>query len=83
MTLDYSRLHSLTARQLISALQRDGFSLVRQKGSHRHYRHADGRRVTVTFHHASDTFPTGTFRSMIEIQARWSEEDLRRLGLLA
>ncbi|MFZ0311917.1 MAG: type II toxin-antitoxin system HicA family toxin [Candidatus Korobacteraceae bacterium] len=82
MTLDYSRLHSVTARELISALQRDGFSLARQKGSHRHYRHPDGRRVTVSFHHASDTFRTGTLRSMIEIQARWSEEDLRRLRLL-
>lgn len=80
--MDYSRLHSLTARQLISALLRDGFLLARQKGSHRHYRHPDGRRVTVSFHHASDTFRTGVLRSMIEIQARWSEEDLRRLGLV-
>ena len=83
MTVEYSRLRSLTARQLISALQRDGFSLARQKGSHRLYRHPDGRRVTVSFHHTSDTFPSGTLRSMIEIQARWNEEDLRRLGLLS
>lgn len=47
MTIEYSRLHSLTARQLIAALQRDGFAFVRQKGSHRHYRHQDGRRVTL------------------------------------
>lgn len=83
MILDYSRLRSLTARQLISALQRDGFSLARQKGSHRLYRHLDGRRVTVSFHHTSDTFRTGTLRSMIQLQARWNEEDLRRLGLLS
>ena len=83
MTLDYSRLHSLTARELISALRRDGFALARQKGSHRYYRHSDGRRVTVSFHHTSDTFRTGTLRSMIEIQACWSAEDLRRLGLLS
>jgi predicted RNA binding protein YcfA (HicA-like mRNA interferase family) len=82
MTLDYSRLRSLTARQLVTALQRDGFSLARQKGSHRHYRHPDGRRITVSFHHASDTFRIGTLRSMIEIQARWTEQDLHRLGLL-
>ena len=82
MTLDYARLHSITARQFISALQRDGFLLARQKGSHRHYRHPDGRRVTVSFHHSSDTFRTGTLRSMIEIQARWSEGDLQRVGLL-
>lgn len=38
--------------------------------------------MTVTFHHAGDTFPIGTLRSMIEVQARWSEDDLRRLNLL-
>ena len=83
MTIEYSRLHSLTARQLIAALQRDGFALVRQKGSHRHYRHQDGRRVTISFHHASDTFRTGTLRSMIEVQARWTADDLSRLGLIS
>ena len=82
MNVDYSRLRSLTARQLAAALQADGFLLKRQKGSHRHYVHPDGRRVTLSFHHASDTFRPGTLRSMIEIQARWSEDDLRRLGLL-
>ena len=79
---DFSKLRSLTARLVIRGLEADGFGLVRQKGSHRHYRHTDGRRVTVTFHHASDTFRPATLRSMLEIQARWSEEDLKRLGLL-
>ena len=79
---DYSRLRSVTARQIIAALHSDGFTLRRQKGSHRHYVHPDGRRVTLTFHHSSDTFRLGTLRSMIEIQARWTEESLRRLGLL-
>lgn len=81
MTVDYSAIRSLTARQLASALQADGFALQRQKGSHRHYRHSDGRRVTLSFHHSSDTFPRGTLRSIIEIQARWTQDDLRRLGL--
>lgn len=83
MTVDYSRLRSLTARQLAAALQSDGFVLKRQKGSHRHYVHADGRRVTLSFHHSSDIFRLGTLRSMIEAQARWTEEDLRRPRLLA
>jgi predicted RNA binding protein YcfA (HicA-like mRNA interferase family) len=82
MTVDYSRLRSITARQLVSALQADGFSLQRQKGSHRHYRHPDGRRVTLSFHHSSDTFRLGTLRSIIETQGRWTADDLRRLGLL-
>ena len=82
MPIDYTKLRNLTARDIIAALIKDGFSLRHQKGSHQRYRHPDGRRVTVTFHKASGTFPLGTLRSMIERQARWDEDDLKRLGLL-
>jgi predicted RNA binding protein YcfA (HicA-like mRNA interferase family) len=82
MTIAYAKLRSITARQLVSALLADGFALQRQKGSHRHYRHSDGRRVTLSFHHSGDTFPAGTLRSIIETQARWTEFDLQRLGLI-
>ena len=82
MSVDFSRLRSLTARQLASGLKTDGFALKRQKGSHRHYVHPDGRRVTLSFHDASDTFRIGTLRSIIELQAGWTEDDLRRLRLL-
>ena len=80
--VDYSHLRTLTARRLIGALQKSGFLLERQKGSHQHYRHPDGRRVTVAFHRASDTFPPKTLKTMIEEQAHWSWEDLTRLGLV-
>jgi predicted RNA binding protein YcfA (HicA-like mRNA interferase family) len=82
MTVEYSKLRSVTARQLASALQADGFQLQRQKGSHRHYRRSDGRRVTLSFHHSSDTFRPGTLRSIVEVQARWTESDLVRLKLI-
>ncbi len=82
MTIEYSKLRSVTARQLVSALQLDGFELQRQKGSHRHYRHPDGRRVTLSFHHSSDTFRHGTLRSIIEVQTRWTWDDLHRLNLV-
>lgn len=81
--IDWSRLRSLTARDLITALTRDGFYRKSQTGSHQRYYHLDGRRVTVTFHHPSDTFPPKTLRRIIEEQARWSEDDLRRLKLIA
>jgi predicted RNA binding protein YcfA (HicA-like mRNA interferase family) len=80
---DYSALRSLTARKLIKALETDGFVLNRQSGSHRHYRHSDGRRVTVTFHHSGETFLLKTLKSMIEIQACWNESDLHRLHLIS
>ena len=82
MAIDYSKLRSLTARRLIRALERDGFVLVWSKGAHRRYRHPDGRSVTVSFHRSGETFKPKTLKSMIEVQARWTEEDLKRLKLL-
>ena len=81
MALDYRRLRSITAREIATALIRDGFKLIRQKGSHQRSVHVDGRRVTLTFHSSGDPFEIKTLRSMIE-QARWSEPDLLRLQLV-
>jgi predicted RNA binding protein YcfA (HicA-like mRNA interferase family) len=82
MPINYEGLRSLTARELIAALNRDGFYFVRQTGSHQRYRHPDGRRVTVAPHGSGDTFTLKTLKSMIERQARWNENDLVRLGLI-
>jgi len=80
--IDYSKLRSLTAGKLVVALEQDGFCQRRRRGSHHRYAHADGRRVTVTFHHSGQTFKIGTLRSMIGKQAQWNEEDLERVKLL-
>ena len=80
--IDYSRLRSLTARELVAALQRDGFTPARQRGSHHRYEHADGRKVTVPFSSPGDTFLLKTLKSIIEKQARWTEEDLQQLDIL-
>ena len=82
MAIDYHGLRSLTARELIGALIRDGFYFVRQTGSHQRYKHRDGRRVTVAPHGRGDTFTMKTLKSIIESQACWAEEDLKRLKLL-
>ncbi len=82
MAVDYRSLRNLTAREIIGALARDGVLYRRQKGSHQRDQHPDGRRVTVTFHASSDTFPIGTLKEMIN-QAGWTEEDLIRLSLLS
>jgi predicted RNA binding protein YcfA (HicA-like mRNA interferase family) len=82
MPIEYRLLRSLTAREMITALAHDGFFLRRQAGSHCRYQHPDGRRVTVSFHKSSDTFPPKTLKAIIEMQARWTEGDLRRLKLL-
>lgn len=72
-----ARLRSLTAREPIAALNRDGFNFVRQVGSHQRYAHTDGRRVTVAPHGSGDTFTIKTLKSMIERHylAEIEEED--------
>jgi predicted RNA binding protein YcfA (HicA-like mRNA interferase family) len=82
MAIDYRGLRSLNARELIAALNRDGFSFVRQVGSHQRYAHPDGRRVTVAPHGSGDTFTIKTLKSMLETQAKWTTDDLLRLRLL-
>ncbi len=44
------KLPRLTARQIIAVLEKAGFSLARQSGSHMIYKNAAGRRATVPFH---------------------------------
>ena len=80
--IDYSRLRSLTTRQMIRALSRDGFSFQWSTGSHRHYVHLDGRLVVVPYSSSGGTHPMPRRCGMIEGQARWTMDDLRRLGLI-
>lgn len=39
-------------------LRRLGFEEARQRGSHKQFRHADGRATTVPFHKGRDVAPT-------------------------
>jgi len=52
-----TKLPRLTARQIISVLQKAGFSLARQSGSHMIYKNAAGKRVTIPFHAAKILHP--------------------------
>ncbi|MBI5420786.1 MAG: type II toxin-antitoxin system HicA family toxin [Parcubacteria group bacterium] len=44
------KLPRLTAKQIITILERLGFVFSRASGSHRIYKHPDGKRTTVPFH---------------------------------
>jgi predicted RNA binding protein YcfA (HicA-like mRNA interferase family) len=48
----------LKPRDVERLLERHGFTLARQRGSHRQYRHPDGRSTTVPFHGSRDIAPT-------------------------
>jgi predicted RNA binding protein YcfA (HicA-like mRNA interferase family) len=81
--IDYHKLRGrITAGKLVRASVRDGFYFDGGAGSHRQYRHSDGRLVTVTYHHSGDTFSSRLLKSMIEVQARWTLVDLKRLKLV-
>lgn len=47
----------LKPREVVSILQALGISEVRQRGSHKQFRHADGRSTTVPFHAGRDLSP--------------------------
>ncbi|MBF0227840.1 MAG: type II toxin-antitoxin system HicA family toxin [Desulfobacterales bacterium] len=47
----------LKPKEVAKILKRLGFFEVRQKGSHKQYRHQDGRGTTVPFHIGQDISP--------------------------
>jgi predicted RNA binding protein YcfA (HicA-like mRNA interferase family) len=51
------RLPVLKPHEVVARLAALGFVEVRQRGSHRQYRHADGRGTTVPFHKGRDISP--------------------------
>ena len=48
----------LKPQQVVTMLHSLGFVEVRQRGSHKQFRHADGRATTVPFHQGRDISPT-------------------------
>ena len=71
------KLPMLKPRQVIAALQRLGFIEVRQRGSHKQFRHPDGRVTTVPDHKGRDISP-GLLRQILE-DIRVSAEDFSRI----
>ena len=47
----------LRATEVVAILVHPGFQEVRQRGGHKHFRHADGRDATVPFHQGRDISP--------------------------
>lgn len=47
----------LNSREVVTILERLGFREVRQRGSHKQFRHPDGRCTTVPFHPGRDISP--------------------------
>jgi predicted RNA binding protein YcfA (HicA-like mRNA interferase family) len=73
-----ARLPVLTPREIARALERMGFAEVRQRGSHKQYRHTDGRGTTVPFHGGRDISPF-LLKQIIKDIRLTPEEFLREL----
>ena len=75
-------LRSTPVRELMRALERDGFILQRTTRTGGHiYRHSDRRSTSIHYHRGSDTMDRKTLASLLRA-TRWTEEDLGRLRLL-
>ena len=52
-----AKLPVLKPTEVVSRLKKLGFAEVRQRGSHKQFRHMDGRGTTVPFHNGRDISP--------------------------
>jgi predicted RNA binding protein YcfA (HicA-like mRNA interferase family) len=71
------RMPSVPAKDLIKVLQRIGFRVVRQRGSHVRLKHDDGRIVTVPLHVGQDV-SRGLLRKILR-DAELAPDDLGNL----
>lgn len=53
-----SNIPVLKPQEVVRILESFGFIEVRQRGSHKQFRHEDGRGTTVPFHKGRDISPT-------------------------
>ena len=71
------KLPRLTATDIIKVLEKAGFSLSRQSGSHKIYKNNSGKRVTVPYH-SGDILHPKVLKSIMK-DADLSIEDLKQL----
>jgi predicted RNA binding protein YcfA (HicA-like mRNA interferase family) len=69
-----TRLPTLKSSVMIAFLLQLGFKLIRQKGSHKFFRHTDGRTATVPDHKGEDLGRGITRKILKDIEA--TEDDL-------
>lgn len=72
-----SRLPAVTGAEVVRALQRAGFSIVRQRGSHVFLQHADGRATVVPVH-SGETLGAGLFAKILR-DVQLSRDEFSRL----
>lgn len=58
------KLSPISSKQLINILEKQGFEVVHQKGSHVRLKHPDGRRTTVPMH-SGENVGVGLLRKIL------------------
>ncbi|MBM3188791.1 MAG: type II toxin-antitoxin system HicA family toxin [Chloroflexi bacterium] len=71
-----TRLPRVTGREVIAALGKAGFAVMRVKGSHHFLQHADGRRTVVPVHRG-ETIGPGLMSKILR-DCEMSPEDLQQ-----
>jgi len=74
-----NRIPILKPQEIVALLKSFGFQEVRQKGSHKQFRHYDGRCTTVPFHQGRDISPI-LLRQIASDIGLTIDEFLRRQG---
>jgi len=72
-----SKLPSLTGKEIIAALGKAGFEVIRVRGSHHIIVHSDGRRTVVPVH-AGETIGTGLMTQILR-DCQLDREEFRNL----
>ena len=67
---------ALKPREVAALLEAHGFVEIRQRGSHRQYRHPDGRGTTIPFHAGRDISPTLLRKMHGTSGSRWRNSSL-------
>jgi predicted RNA binding protein YcfA (HicA-like mRNA interferase family) len=65
----------MKVREVLRLLRREGWVLVRQRGSHRQFRHPDRSGVVTVAGHPGDDLAPGTLRSILR-QAAVEPDDI-------
>jgi len=60
-----TKISPIKARKLIKFLEKQGFSEIRQKGSHKFFAHPDGRTTVIPFHPTKEIGP-GLLRKILD-----------------
>ena len=72
-----SRLQRVTGAELVQALGKAGFEIIRVRGSHHFLKHPDGRRTVVPVH-SGETIGPGLLNRVLR-SCELSRDDLRKL----